>query len=187
MATQSPFVFVENVLDQFATRFAPPQWVVRETQQRIVLLLNHVLQQEPEALARLKRQQGRVAAVKWRAFSLQLVVTPAGLLDLAPANVRPDLTLALTQTSPMAIFDKTLRGDKPDVRIEGDVQLAAEVNWLVDHVRWDLEEDLSKIVGDVMAHRIGEIGRGLAKALRAFLAQAPAFPLAASAGRKTAP
>jgi ubiquinone biosynthesis protein UbiJ len=38
------------------------------------------------------------------------------------------------------------------VRIEGDVQLAAEVNWLVDHVRWDMEEDLSRLMGDAPAH-----------------------------------
>ena len=32
------------------------------------------------------------------------------------------------------------------------MQLAAEVNWLVDHVRWDAEEDLSRIIGDAPAH-----------------------------------
>jgi hypothetical protein len=38
------------------------------------------------------------------------------------------------------------------VRIAGDVQFAAEINWLVEHVRWDLEEDLSRLIGDAPAH-----------------------------------
>jgi hypothetical protein len=42
------------------------------------------------------------------------------------------------------------------VRIAGDVQLAAEVQWLVDHVRWDLEEDLSRVIGDAPAHAMGQ-------------------------------
>lgn len=182
MATQSPFSFLERALDGVATRLAPPAWAVREVQQRIVLLLNHVLQQEPEAQARLKRQNGRVALVQWRAFTLQLVATPAGLFDLATGAATPDLTLSVTEASPFELAQKTLMGEKPGVRIEGDVQLAAEVNWLVDHVRWDLEEDLSKIVGDVAAHRLGDLARGLATALRGFVASMPRPNL--SPGRK---
>ena len=60
------------------------------------------------------------------------------------------------------------RGDKPPVRIAGDVQFAAEINWLVDHVRWDLEEDLSRLVGDAPAHAIGGGLRRMAQALRKF-------------------
>jgi len=67
-----------------------------------------------------------------------------------------------------------LRGDKPPVRIAGDVQLAAEVQWLVDHVRWDVEEDLSRLVGDAPAHAIGNAGRALASALRGFVGAMPA-------------
>jgi ubiquinone biosynthesis protein UbiJ len=59
-----------------------------------------------------------------------------------------------------------LVGDKPSVQIEGDVQLAAEVNWLVDHVRWDVEDDLARLVGDVPAHAIGSAVQKLAAALR---------------------
>ncbi len=173
MATQSPFSFVEGVIEQVTSRLNPPPWVVNEVQHRLVLLLNHVLQQEPEALARLTRQSGRVALVRWRTLTLQLAATPAGLLELAPQDAVPDLTLAVTQASPFELAQQAMAGEKPEVRIEGDVQLAAELNWLVDHVRWDIEEDLSKIVGDVAAHRMGELGRGLAKALRLFLKSAP--------------
>ena len=168
MATQSPFSLLEEFLQKLSTSFQPPEWAVNETQRRIVLLLNHVLMQEPEAMARLVRQKGRTVLASWRSVHFKLVVTPAGLLDLADPQASPDLTLAVTEDSAVALVQAALRGDKPAVRIEGDVQLAAEVNWLVDHVRWDLEEDLSKIMGDAPAHAAAQAFRRVAQALRGF-------------------
>ena len=107
--------------------------------------------------------------MQWRLFALKLIATPAGLLDRAPAEAKPDLVLAVTEESPFALAQVALRGDKPAVRIEGDVQLAADVNWLVDHVRWDMEEDLSRVMGDAPAHALGQTARAMANALRQFL------------------
>ncbi|MDP2368984.1 SCP2 domain-containing protein [Rhodoferax sp.] len=169
MATQSPFSFLESVFQSLIPPgLQPPTWMVEEAQRRTVLLLNHVLMQEPEATARLARQTGNVMLVQWRGFTLSLLATPAGLLDLAGPQAKPDLTLSITQESPFALLESALRGDKPEVRIEGDVQLAAEVNWLVDHIRWDIEEDLSRIVGDGPAHTIGQAARSMVRALRQF-------------------
>ena len=173
MPTTSPFPFLSDAFDQLAKRLSPPAWAVQAAQQRLVLLLNHVLQQEPEAMARLQRQKGSVARVQWREFTLHLRATPAGLLDLADAGATPDLALTLAQTSPLTLAQQALRGEKPEVRIDGDVQLAAEVNWLVEHVRWDLEEDLARLIGDVPAHGLSEFARAVATALRAFVAAAP--------------
>jgi ubiquinone biosynthesis protein UbiJ len=143
---------------------------VDEVQRRLVSLLNHVLLQEPEAQARLFRQKGRVVHVQWRFLAISLIATPAGLLDLAPTGARTDLSLVLTEASPLALVQQLLSGDKPAVRVEGDVQLAAEVNWLADHVRWELEEDLARLIGDVPAHALAEGARNLTLAVREFLA-----------------
>jgi ubiquinone biosynthesis protein UbiJ len=170
MATRSPFPFLDDVLNKLAQGLQPPEWVVAEAQHRLVLLLNHVLMQEPEAQARLTRQAGRTVEARWRSFVVRFVATPAGLLDLAPLAGAPDLTLTLTEDSPWSLTQTALRGDKPAVRIAGDVQLAAEINWLVDNVRWDLEEDLSRLIGDAPAHAVGNAARRMAQALRSFIA-----------------
>jgi ubiquinone biosynthesis accessory factor UbiJ len=148
----------------------PPDWLLREMQQRVVLLLNHVLQQEPEAVARLKRQKGQVAGIESAWVAMKLVVTPAGLLDLADADAEADLSLKVLDTNPLSILQTLLSGDKPRMEVSGDVMLAAEVNWLVDHVRWDVEEDLSRILGDVPAHTLMKAVRGLGDTLKAFIA-----------------
>jgi ubiquinone biosynthesis protein UbiJ len=170
MATQSPFSKLESFLQNFPSPdFRPPLWAVDEVQRRIVSLLNHILIQEREATSRLARQQGRVVLMQWRLFAMKLIATPAGLLDRAPNEARPDLVLALTEESPSALVQVVMRGDRPAVRIEGDVQLAAEVNWLVDHVRWDIEEDLSRVLGDAPAHGLSQAVRVMVSALRQFI------------------
>lgn len=184
MATQSPFPFLDDLFSRVASGLQPPAWVVDETQRRLVLLVNHVLMQEPEAQARLARQAGRVVEARWRIFVVRLVATPAGLLDVAQGAAHPDLTLTLTEESPWELAQAALRADKPPVRIAGDVQFAAEINWLVEHVRWDLEEDLSRLIGDAPAHAMGEAGRKMVQALRRFAAAAAP---AASAPAPAAP
>ncbi|VWX57938.1 Ubiquinone biosynthesis protein UbiJ [Burkholderiales bacterium 8X] len=174
MATpSSPFAFLGDLFDKVGARLQPPAWAVHEAQQRIVLFLNHVLQQEPEAQQRLIRQQNRVVQFSWRFVTLKLVATPAGLLDLAPAGAIPELVLAVTEENPLGLARSAFRGEKPAVRIDGDVQLAAEVNWLVDHVRWDVEDDLARVIGDVPAHTLATGARRVVGALRQFVARRP--------------
>ncbi len=170
MATQSPFLLLEGFLKTLPLPdLQPPEWAREEVQRRIVLLLNHILNQETEATSRLARQKGRVVQLQWRSFSMRLVATPAGLLDQAAASAAADLVLALTEDSPLSLAQGLLRGTRPAVRIAGDVQLAAEVNWLADHVRWDIEEDLARVIGDVPAHSLSEAARAMARALQQFI------------------
>src|SRR5574344_3095087 len=169
MATQSPFSLLGSLAERAAQAVQPPAWLVHETQQRLVLFLNHVLMQEPQAMERMVRQSGRVARVQWRQFSLALLVTPAGLFNLAETGSAPDLCLEVLDTNPIALAQAARRGDKPGIRIEGDVQLAADLQWLADNVSWDVEEDLARVIGDVPAHTLANLARTAAQAVRQFV------------------
>lgn len=176
MNTSSPFSFLESL----ATRFQPPAWMVDEGQQRLVLFLNHVLMQEKEAQDRLMRRKGNIIHVRWGVFALDLLVTPAGLFDRAPASAKPDLLVAVATESPMVIAQSVMAGKPPPVKIEGDVQLAAELGWLAENLRWDVEEDLSRVVGDIPAHAIADAGRKIFAGLKQFLAMRPGGQTSAS-------
>ncbi len=160
---------LEGILQNLNLPVTPPAWVIEETHRRIVLLLNHVLMQEPQAMERLIRQKGRVVLMQWRTMTFRVRVTPAGLLDVAAVDAQADLLLVITEESPLSIAQELMQGGKPPVRIEGDVQLAAEVSWMIDHVRWDLEEDLSRLMGDAPAHALVQAGRTLAQAVQQFV------------------
>ena len=172
MNTTSPFPFLESL----ATRLQPPAWVVDEGQQRLVLFLNHVLMQEKQAQDRLLRQKGRVVQIKAGLLVIDLIVTPAGLVDRAPAFSKPDLQLAVPVDSPKTIVQSVLAGKPPPVTIEGDVQLAAELGWLAENLRWDVEEDLSRVIGDAPAHALAGVARRLLSGVKQFLAKTPLNP-----------
>jgi len=159
---------LNQLRDKLGDTFKPPVWLTQEAQNRLVLFLNHVLMQEPQAQARLTRQTGRVVRLQWRSLSMQVRITPAGLLELAPDTAH-DLLFTLLDDSPLALAKGALRGERPAVHIEGDVQLAGDINWLVDNVRWDVEDDLARVVGGAAAHQIARIARGAADAVRRFV------------------
>lgn len=192
MSTQTPSPPIPpnplNLLWQLADRaiemverVAPPAWLQAEAQARIVLLLNHVLQQEPEAMDRLKRQSGKRVVVAWRSFEMDWVATPAGLIDLssqflgeAQRAKEPDLRMTLQAESTADLFQVFSQGQAPNAKIEGDIQFAAEVGWIAQHVRWDIAEDLSRVIGDTPAQAVVQAAQSLRAALASFVQTKPA-------------
>lgn len=170
-----------------AASFEPPTWVTDEAVNRLLLWLNHVLQQEPQATARLQRWQGQRIEGCWQQWRLAVCITPAGLLDRVDAanSIPPDLCLTLQEDTPLAVVQALWQGHKPKVHIAGDVRLAAEVNWLIDHVRWDVQDDLARCMGEGPAQLLVQTAQGLVRAVRAFVGRPAHTPAAAPA--QTAP
>jgi ubiquinone biosynthesis accessory factor UbiJ len=155
--------------------------VVPALQQRLVLLANHVLSREPTATARLAAHAGRRLSIEaeggpaWLPAlpPLALAVTPAGLFEWSEAGVPADLRLTLRADDPARWLAVAAGSAKPDLAIDGDAALAADVSWLADNLRWDIEADLAGIVGPVAAHQLGRAGRALSAALRARFGGSP--------------
>ena len=168
MATQSPFSWLSEAVPQALDTFQPPAWVKDELLNRMMLLLNHVLANEPLATARLARQKGQRIEMVWRGNTLQLQPSAAGLLERTSFEGF-DLRLSVLDESISTLASTVMQGNKPRVRIEGDVQLAAEINWLIDNVRWDVQEDLSRLLGDAPAHLISQSARQLVTAVKQFM------------------
>jgi len=122
--------------------------------------LNHLLEAEPWARARLAPFAGDTVEVRSPPFpALRFVILPGGKVEAGGAD--PTLTVTVR---PGALFSLA-RGPEHFARaleVTGDPRLASEVLALAQHLRWDVEEDLSKIVGDVAAHRLAEAGRAFA-------------------------
>lgn len=166
--TSSPFSFLTDLFNRGPESLPVPPWLVDEIQNRVVLFLNHVLMQEPQARERLARIQGQAVRIQWRSLHLQLAASAAGLLERVP-EATPTLRLTVADESVGSLAQGVLRGQAPPVRIDGDVQVASEVSWLIDHVRWDAEEDLARLIGDAPAHTLASVGRQLLEGLRQFL------------------
>ncbi len=145
--------------------------------ERLALVVNHVLAAEDVATARLKPHAGRTIEILPSGWPSLLPpappcvyrVTPAGLVEWAgPAReVGADLTLRIDAANPALLVTKMLSGELPPVAVEGDAQLAADVSWLMQNLRWDVEADLERVLGPAAAHQVYRLGSGLARGVRA--------------------
>ena len=123
-------------------------------------LVNHVLAASPQALSRLAAFAGRTAEFRSGPFVLRLTVAADGSVDVAAQGAPADLTVSGTP----AVVARALRRDEAalrEVSFEGDSAFAQEVAYLARNLEWDVEEDLSRVVGDIAAHRIGAGVRAL--------------------------
>ena len=90
--------------------------------------------------------------------SLILTVGPDGVLATANGATQPDATARLSVLTLMrlAAGDESARAA---VELSGDTAFAAVVAGVLRELRWDAEEDLSKLIGDIAAHRLVQAGR----------------------------
>lgn len=148
--------------------------------ERMTLVLNHVIGSEAVATDRLRPHAGRTLSLQlvgWpsllpRPPTLTWRVTPAGLLEwCGPAHVTAsDLTVNLDSANPALLLARMAGGQPPAVQIDGDAQLAGDVNWLILNLRWDVTADLERLFGPLVAQQLHRLGSSLAGALRSALA-----------------
>jgi ubiquinone biosynthesis protein UbiJ len=151
--------------------------------QRLTLLVNHLLASEPAATARLLPHAGKRLSVEltdWPSLLpaapvVVFLVTPAGLLewcaDVEPSqgSVPAELQLRVAAANPALLMVRLAAGERPEVIVQGEAAFAADVHWLADNLRWDLEADLARIVGPLPARQLASLGAALAAGLRRWM------------------
>ena len=136
--------------------------------QAALAALNHLLLGASWARARLAPFSGRSARLSLPPFRLTFLISADGTLtapDLVPAEC--DVEIALPVETPFLAF----QGSEAVARatqISGSAEFADALGFVLRNLRWDFEEDLSKAVGDIAAHRIA----GQLKSFGAWQAQA---------------
>lgn len=122
--------------------------------------VNHVLRGAAWARAELRRHAGKTARFELFPGGFSLTVLDSGEVAAAPPAAAPAVTLAL---SPAVMLRLAVRDERAwtQVAATGDTEFAATIGQLARNLRWDLEEDLSRVFGDVAAHRMAETGRAL--------------------------
>lgn len=142
---------------------------------RVTLLVNHVLAAGPGATQRLRGHVGRCIAIRataWPDFlppppQVLWRITPAGLFEAGDVNRSEDIALRIDidAANPAQLALRALAGERPHIDVSGDAALASDMNWLIDNLRWDLEDDLEGLLGPVAARQVCEVGRAVASAV----------------------
>ena len=151
----------------------------RSVMERLVLFVNHVISAEPMALDKLRPHAGRQVLIEldgWPALLPQagpfaFLVTPAGLIEWsdeasAATAAVPDLRVAVAAGNPAALLTRMVTGERPKITVSGDAAFAGDLDWLIDNLRWDAQDDLARFVGDGPARELSRFGRFVSGAVR---------------------
>ncbi len=146
----------------------------------IIGALNHLLSAQTWATARLAPHAGDAIRLEIGPGAIEVAVSDAGLFEPA-ADRLPAVTISV----PVALLPRLLARDpqaRRGVTVTGNVGLAADLEYLFANLRWDVEADLSGVLGDIAAHRLaragavaaqwpGEMAQSLARSARQFLTE----------------
>ena len=129
--------------------------------------LNRYLRLEPAVAAECARLSGRALALEAGDLGWRFVIEPiAGGVRVSDGNgVKPDVTVSASSLQVLQAALRSLGQENPvlpsGLRVEGDAELLDRFGRLLRKVGFEIEEPLSRLVGDSAAQRIAGGLRGL--------------------------
>lgn len=140
----------------------------------LIQAFNHLLAAAPWAREKLAPFAGKRARLVLGALPLAFRIAPDGSFESLGAGA-PAVEIVLPASAPLALLRgraAMMRG----ARIGGAADFAEALGFVLRHLDWDVEEDLSRLVGDIAARRIArtaaaqaEAGRRLAENIAEYL------------------
>jgi len=123
----------------------------------LLRVIRRVLRDYPQAATQLSAYAGKSIMLHLGPVDARFRIAASGELELAGAEAAPndDLTVAI----PLSAVPELARKSEAAWRalaLQGDGELAATLSNIAQNVQWDVEEDLSRVVGDIAAHRLVE-------------------------------
>lgn len=116
--------------------------------------LQHLTNQNNWSRAHLISFAGKVIQFDVALMKTNLLILEDGSLAIAGDTAVPDATIHLPPSLALRLLAKD-EAAKTQIKIDGDTHLATELSKVLQLMRWDIEEDLSHVVGDIAAHKIG--------------------------------
>jgi ubiquinone biosynthesis protein UbiJ len=129
-------------------------------------VLNRYLALDPEGAARLAQLQGRPICIEIKGFGTRLYMVP-GANDVQLYGAYAGEPDCLVRGTPIGLARLGLAERKEDslfggdVDVEGDTRLAQDLGAFIAGLDVDWEEQLSRLVGDPVAHQVGQGLRSL--------------------------
>jgi ubiquinone biosynthesis protein UbiJ len=133
----------------------------------VAKILNRNIQESTPARELCLELSGMVAAVHVSntALAAYFIVDDEAIDVAATSSQDPDviITGSLITLASLAGQSGTTAIRDGSLDISGDAELAGQFQQLLSFARPDIEEELSGIVGDAAAHRLGKLARGFGR------------------------
>jgi ubiquinone biosynthesis protein UbiJ len=128
-------------------------------------LIQHLISQNSWVNAILLPFSGKSVQFNVGLISTSLVILENGSLAMAGETNIADATVTISPSLLIRLMAKD-ESAKMQISIEGDSHLASELAKVLTNMRWDYEDDLSKLVGDIPANKIGSFAREAAHSVK---------------------
>ena len=133
----------------------------------VAKILNRNIQESTPARELCVKLSGTVVAVRVSdtALAAYFIVDDEAIDVVAATSQDPDviITGSLITLASLAGQSGTTAIRDGSLDISGDAELAGQFQQLLSFAKPDIEEELSGIVGDAAAHRLGEFARGFGR------------------------
>ena len=123
--------------------------------------VNHLLASAVWARDILVEHAGKTAVFDLFPMRVAVGVEADGTLRPEPEGAIPSVTIRLTHAAALQILAEGEDAWRK-AEIEGDPAFAAAIAKVAANLRWDVEEDLSRVFGDIAARRMAAAGRSAA-------------------------
>jgi len=121
-------------------------------------VIQHLLAQNAWSAPLLQPYASQSVQLNFVLFKTTLVILEDGSLAVAGETAAADATITIPPSLLLRLIAKD-EAARLQIRVDGDTHLATVLAKVLSHVRWDYEDDLSRLVGDVPANKIGEFAR----------------------------
>ncbi len=128
-------------------------------------LLQHLISQNSWASNLLQPFAGKSIQINVSFVSTSLVILENGNLAMAGETNIPDATVSIPPSLLLRLLAKDEAANR-QVNIDGDTHLVTELAKVFSNMRWDFEDDLSNLIGDIPANKIGTFARDAANSVK---------------------
>ena len=127
--------------------------------------LQHLLTQNSWANALLQPYAGKAVQFDIASIKANIIILEDGGLGMAGETNIADATVCISASLLLRLIAQD-EAAKVQIVISGDTHLATEFAKVLSSMRWDYEDELSKLVGDVSALKISQFGRDAATGIK---------------------
>jgi len=120
----------------------------------VLRALNHLIEQEQWAHDLLLPREGQSISITLPIGEFQLGIQEGMFVNASDSTNLPSVILSIPQEAIWTFLKDGKSGAMKFVKISGDIDFAADLNRLAADLKWEVEEDLSKLVGDATARRV---------------------------------
>jgi ubiquinone biosynthesis protein UbiJ len=121
-------------------------------------IINHILDQNDWANTKLKRFKGKSIQIQISDIEINFLVKNDGKIVSIEKCDKPETVIKMTIKT---LIDLMINKKMEDISITGDIEFAKNITDTIKKMQWDIEEDLSKLIGDLPAVGLIRIGKSI--------------------------